>query len=64
MLTKLVKGKTVVMSAEEESAMRAEWAANDAKPPEPPKETIEEKLDKLLTEFITLKKDVEDLKNK
>lgn len=31
MLTKKVNGIDVVMSAEEEAAVRAEWAANDAK---------------------------------
>jgi len=31
MLTKKVDGKDVVMSAEEEAQVRAEWAANDQK---------------------------------
>jgi len=31
MLKKMVDGKEVICSAEEEAAIRAEWAANDAK---------------------------------
>jgi len=40
MLTRMVDGKEVVLSEEEESAVRAEWAANEAKssvPQEPTK---------------------------
>lgn len=64
MLTKKVNGNLVIISEEEEAAIRAEWARNEAKPTEPPKETVEKKLDKLLSEFGNLKKDVEDLKKK
>lgn len=37
MLTKIVNGETVVLSPEEEAAVRAEWAANDPaiQPPDP-----------------------------
>lgn len=35
MLTKMVNGLEVVMSDEEEAAIRAEWAANQAAPSAP-----------------------------
>ena len=40
MLTRMVNGKTVVLSAEEEAAVRAEWAANEIIVAKPKKEDV------------------------
>lgn len=61
---KIVGGKRVDLTAGEIAAIKAKWEVNANKPPEPPTETVEQKLNKLLSEFDKIKKDVEDLKKK
>ena len=52
--TKLVNGKRVKLTPQEAARIEAEWAANDAKPPEPtPRDPLEE-LDALEARIKTL----------
>lgn len=53
-LTKNVNGETVNLTAEEEAAVRAEWAANatDAARPKPP--TLDQRLATLETRLAAL----------
>ena len=44
MLKKMVDGKKVIMSDEEEAAILAEWQANDEKAAEPKPLSVEERL--------------------
>ena len=54
MLTKMVDGKEVIMSAQEEADIRAEWAANALAAQQPKPLSDKEKLNKLLDYVASL----------
>ena len=56
MLTKNLGGRIVALTPEEEAATRAEWAANDARPVERPRNAQAE-IDELRSTIAALKKD-------
>lgn len=55
MLTKLVNGKRVELTAEEEAVVLAEWQYNIDNPEPPPGPTVEERIKKLEEEVEVLK---------
>lgn len=55
-LTKNVDGKVVKLTAQEEKAVRAEWAQADAEAAAPKPPTLAERVESLETELAALKR--------
>ena len=58
-LTKLVNGKRVTLSGAEEASVRAEWAANEARPRAPEKSRLKAALDVLIEKGVLTDTEIE-----